>query len=97
VVGRRSESTRILENPSFRAQWIGGNVRGSDSKLGKSQKVRLSDRFDIPEEVSRGPHSPAFGKFLFSWFGDTGPLTHGELDIRFLNDLTPEELTRARQ
>lgn len=59
--------------------------------------MRLRDSFDIPEEVSRGPHSPAFGKFLFNWFGDTGPLTRGELDIRFLNDLTPEELTCARQ
>ena len=59
--------------------------------------MKLRDSFDIPEEVSRGPHSPAFGKFLFNWFGDTGPLTLGELDISFLNDLTPEELTCARQ
>jgi len=34
---------------------------------------------------------------LFNWFGDTGPLTHGELDLTFLKDLTDEELTLARE
>jgi len=57
----------------------------------------LRASFDIPDEVSRGPHSPAFGKFLWSWFGDTGPLTHGELDITFLNELTQVELDCARE
>ena len=59
--------------------------------------MRLRDSFDIPEEVSRGPHSPTFEKFLWNWFGDTGPVTHGELDLTFLNDLTPTELDCARE
>lgn len=58
--------------------------------------MRLRDSYDIPPEVSQGPHSPAFGKFLWNWFGDTGPLTHGELDLSFLNDLAPEEIAVAR-
>ena len=47
--------------------------------------------------MASGPHSPAFEKFLRNRFGDTYALTHGELDITFLNDLTPEELKRARE
>jgi hypothetical protein len=59
--------------------------------------LRLSDSYDIPEEVARGPHSPAFGKFLSSWFGDTYTLTHGELDLTFLEGLTTEERELARE
>ncbi len=59
--------------------------------------MRLSDTYDVPESVASGPHSPAFAKFLRNWFGDTTALTHGELDITFLNDLTPEELSLARE
>jgi len=59
--------------------------------------VRLGDSYDVPEEIARGPHSPTFAKFLRNWFGDTYALTHGELDITFLNGLTPEELTTARE
>jgi hypothetical protein len=58
--------------------------------------MTLADSYDIPEDVSRGPHSPAFGQFLRNWFGDTYALTHGELDLSFLDDLTPEELALAR-
>ena len=57
----------------------------------------LRDSYDIPEEVSRGPHSPAMEKFLRSWFGDIRALSLGELDITFLNDLTEEELKVARE
>jgi len=59
--------------------------------------MRLSDTYDVPESVASGPHSPAFAKFLRNWFGDTTALTHGELDITFLNDLTSEELSLARE
>lgn len=59
--------------------------------------MRLSDTYDVPESVASGPHSPAFAKFLRNWFGDTTALTHGELDITFLNELTPEELSLARE
>jgi hypothetical protein len=59
--------------------------------------VRLRDTYDVPEEVVAGTHSPAFSKFLWNWFGDTTALTHGELDITFLRDLTPEELSLARE
>ena len=58
--------------------------------------MRLADSYDIPDEVSRGPHSPAFEQFLRNWFGDTYALTHGELDLSFLDDLPPEELALAR-
>jgi hypothetical protein len=57
----------------------------------------LSDAYDIPEGVAAGSHSPVFAKFLRSWFADTRAITHGELDIRFLDDLTPEELSLARE
>lgn len=59
--------------------------------------MRLRDSYDVPEEVARGPHSEAFGKFLYNWFGDTSLVLHGELDFAFLKDLTPEELTLARE
>ena len=57
----------------------------------------IRDSYDIPDEVSRGPHSPAFAQFLSNWFGDTTRITHGELDLGFLADLTPEELALARE
>lgn len=57
----------------------------------------LRDSYEIPEEVAAGPHSPAFSRFLWNWFGDTTALTHGELDITFTGELTPEELSLARQ
>ena len=59
--------------------------------------MRLSDSYDIPEEVVQGPHSPVFEKFLRNWFGDTYAITHGELDLTFLKDLTPEERELARE
>jgi hypothetical protein len=59
--------------------------------------LRLRDSYDIPEDVAAGPHSPAFAKFLWNWFGDTAALTHGELDLTFLSELTPEELSLARE
>ena len=59
-------------------------------------QLRLRDSFDVPEEIARGQHSPAFSSFLWNWFGDTSLLTHGEPDITFLKDLTPEELATAR-
>lgn len=59
--------------------------------------MRLSDSYDVPVEVARGPHSPAFAKFLSSWFGDTYALTRGELDLTFLEDLTAEERELARE
>lgn len=58
--------------------------------------MKLQDTFDVPEEVARGRHSPPFAQFLHNWFGDTDALTHGDLDLTFLNDLTPEELELAR-
>jgi hypothetical protein len=57
----------------------------------------LLDSYDIPEAVAAGPHSPAFGKFLWNWFGDPMALSRGELDLTFLKDLTPAELALARE
>jgi hypothetical protein len=65
--------------------------------LGTVAPVRLSDSYDVPESVASGHHSPTFSKFLRNWFGDTTALTQGELDITFLSELTPEELSLARE
>jgi hypothetical protein len=58
--------------------------------------LRLRNIFDVPEEVANAEHSPEFAKFLWNWFGDTSALTHGELDITFLRNLTPRELPIAK-
>jgi hypothetical protein len=55
------------------------------------------DSYDIPESVAAGPHSPAFAKFLWNWFGDPMALMRGELDLTFLSDLTQEELSLAKE
>jgi hypothetical protein len=56
----------------------------------------LRDSYDIPADVAAGPHSPAFAKFLRNWFGEPAAITHGELDITFLTELTAEEAELAR-
>jgi hypothetical protein len=55
------------------------------------------DSYDIPEAVAAGPHSPAFARFLWNWFGNPIALSRGELDLTFLNDLTQDELSLARE
>jgi hypothetical protein len=57
----------------------------------------LRDIYDVPASLTGGSHSPAFSRFLWNWFGDTRAVTHGDLDLTFLNDLTPEELSSARE
>jgi hypothetical protein len=59
--------------------------------------MRLRETYDVPEAVANGQHSAAFSAFLWNWFGDSRALTHGELDISFLQELTPEELSLARE
>jgi hypothetical protein len=59
--------------------------------------MQLNSSYDLPANVVLGPHSPALSKFLWNWFGDPRALTRGELDLGFLNDLTPEELSLARE
>ncbi len=59
--------------------------------------MRLLDSYDIPEAVAVGPHSPPFAKFLWNWFGNPMALSRGELNLNFLKDLTPDELSLARQ
>jgi hypothetical protein len=55
------------------------------------------DSYDIPEALVADPRSPAFEKFLWNWFGNPLALSRRELDITFLKDLTPEELSTARE
>lgn len=53
--------------------------------------MRRSRAYEIPDEILRRPHSPAFASFLQHWFGDSRALTRGDVDLVFLNALTPEE------
>ena len=52
--------------------------------------------YDIPQEVATQSHSSAFATFLRNWFGNSWALTRGEVDLSFLNDLTPEERELAK-
>lgn len=62
-----------------------------------SSSLRFRDSYHIPEGVGIGPHSSAFEAFLRNWFSDTRALTHGELDLSFLQELTSDELATARE
>lgn len=53
--------------------------------------------YDIPQDLVRGSHSPAFTEFLRQWFIDTRALVNGEADLTFLKDLSPQEVEIARQ
>lgn len=59
--------------------------------------MKLLDSYDIPEAVAAGAHTPAFAKFLWNWFGDPMPLSRGELDLTFLDDLSQDEISLARE
>jgi hypothetical protein len=52
--------------------------------------------YDLPDELTRGPNSQAFSRFLYYWFEDAWPLTRREVSLAFLADLTPSERERAR-
>ena len=56
----------------------------------------LSDRYDVPQEVVDGPHSPAFREFLLNWFGSHRRVSFDER-LRSANDLAAEEITLAKQ
>ncbi len=58
--------------------------------------MRLHGYYDIPESVAAGSHSETFSKFLWNWFGNTAAVARNELDVTFLRDLTPGELSLAR-
>ncbi len=58
--------------------------------------MRRSGAYEIPDEILRQPHSPAFASFLQHWFGDSRALTRGDVDLVFLNALTPEERAIAK-
>ncbi len=59
--------------------------------------MRLHDYYDIPESVVAGSHSETFSKFLWNWFGNTSAVGRNELDVTFLRDLAPGELSLARE
>ena len=58
--------------------------------------MRLRDFYQIPAGLAEGPHSPTFERFLRYWFADLGPIGNNELDVTFLSDLTPDEVSLAR-
>jgi HEAT repeat protein len=62
----------------------------------KISRSRVLDMYDIPDDVFTGEHSAAFVQFLRNWFGDSRPLSRGEVDLKFLDDLTPEERQLAK-
>jgi hypothetical protein len=59
--------------------------------------LRLRDSYDIPEDVAAGPHSQAFATFLWNWFGSTKAAANQAVDLAFLDDLTPEEFSSAKE
>ena len=62
----------------------------------KLARVQFRDAYDIPEEVRRGYHSPAFAQFLHHWFIDSMGLSRREVDLSFIKDLTPQETEVAK-
>ena len=52
--------------------------------------------YDIPPELLRGAHSPAFYEFFRLWFVDSVGLVRREVDLSFLSKLTADELQTAR-
>lgn len=47
--------------------------------------------YDIPDNIFEEKRSEAFKQFYHNWFEDSFGLTRGEVDLEFLNDLTPAE------
>jgi hypothetical protein len=60
------------------------------------ERVLATSSDDIPADVLHGEHSETLFKFIWYWFCDTQPVTHGELDLRFLKELSPEEAAIAK-
>jgi hypothetical protein len=60
-------------------------------------RTMVRDWHEIPEFVFKNPYSPAFVKFVRSYFGDTRAVTHYELDLTFLREMTPEETILAKE
>ena len=58
--------------------------------------MTFSSSYDLPEQIFKQPHPPAFKEFLHHWFVNTWGLSRGEVDLAFLNDLTPEEREIAK-
>lgn len=44
-----------------------------------------------------GTPSPAFEQFLYHWFVNSWDLTRHEVDLSFIDELSPDELDRARE
>ena len=55
--------------------------------------MKLRDNIDVPDDVLRGPHSPALHAFLWNWFGYGRERDEVQGCIKAL---TPEELEIAR-
>ena len=94
ILGRPSQIDELCE----RCSGIGAVKGSAEEEEADRKRTRLKHHsYEIPEEIEQGAHSPAFTKFLRGWFLDTYAITHGELDITFLKELTPEELETARE
>jgi hypothetical protein len=48
--------------------------------------VRLSDTYDVPDNVAAGPHSPAFSNFLIGLLDVKDRVTHS-MTLGLLNEL----------
>lgn len=59
-------------------------------------RAEVLDCYDITDDVFQGQHSTAFLRFLRNWFVDSGKLTRHELDLSFLQEMSPDEAQLAR-
>ncbi len=53
--------------------------------------------YDIPPHVGQGQHSRAFATFLQHYFVDSRGLMRREIDLQFLDNLTEQERTLAKE
>lgn len=59
--------------------------------------MRFRDSYDVPPELLKEERSRPFRDFLWCWFADPSAVTHGQLDISFLLELSGTELASARE
>lgn len=54
------------------------------------------DYYELPQDLWSKFDSSAFAKFMMNWFGDTRALSRKEVNLDFIDELTPEEREAAK-